>query len=87
MLAEASDIQPQIWPSWMAAHADLNPHNAKVPFLMSQLICSVFFTGGDQGLLNLYFSNWSTDDISKHLPFIYNVVSQAFYSYLPAFTQ
>ncbi|XP_045200204.2 glycogenin-1-like isoform X5 [Mercenaria mercenaria] len=45
------------------------------------------FDGGDQGLLNMYFKNWATEDISKHLPFIYNVVSQAFYSYLPAFTQ
>ncbi|KAK7484875.1 hypothetical protein BaRGS_00023918, partial [Batillaria attramentaria] len=45
------------------------------------------FDGGDQGLLNLYFSDWPTKDIAKHLPFIYNVVSQAFYSYLPAFTE
>ncbi|CAH1780810.1 unnamed protein product, partial [Owenia fusiformis] len=45
------------------------------------------FDGGDQGLLNLYFSDWSTKDISRHLPFVYNVVSQAFYSYLPAFKQ
>ncbi len=33
----------------------------------------------------MYFHDWSTKDINKHLPFIYNVVSQAFYSYLPAF--
>ncbi|KAL5004368.1 hypothetical protein ScPMuIL_017824 [Solemya velum] len=45
------------------------------------------FDGGDQGMLNIYFRDWATKDISKHLPFIYNVVSQAFYSYLPAFTQ
>ncbi|XP_074657469.1 uncharacterized protein LOC141910653 isoform X2 [Tubulanus polymorphus] len=45
------------------------------------------FDGGDQGLLNLFFSDWPVKDISKHLPFIYNVVSQAFYSYLPAFKQ
>jgi glycogenin glucosyltransferase len=45
------------------------------------------FSGGDQGLLNSFYSDWSTKDIAKHLPFIYNVVSQAFYSYLPAFTQ
>jgi len=45
------------------------------------------FDGGDQGLLNLYFSDWATKDIAKHLPFVYNVVSQAFYSYLPAFRQ
>ncbi|ESO86328.1 hypothetical protein LOTGIDRAFT_94313, partial [Lottia gigantea] len=45
------------------------------------------FDGGDQGLLNLFFRDWATKDIARHLPFIYNVVSQAFYSYLPAFTQ
>ncbi|GAB1600170.1 glycogenin-1-like isoform X2 [Argonauta hians] len=45
------------------------------------------FDGGDQGLLNSYFSDWATMDIKKHLPFVYNVVSQAFYSYLPAFKQ
>ncbi|XP_060080354.1 glycogenin-1-like isoform X2 [Ylistrum balloti] len=45
------------------------------------------FDGGDQGLLNIYFKDWATKDIARHLPFIYNVVSQAFYSYLPAFTQ
>jgi len=45
------------------------------------------FDGGDQGLLNHYFSDWAHKDIDKHLSFIYNVVSQAFYSYLPAFRQ
>lgn len=45
------------------------------------------FDGGDQGLLNMFFKDWAHGDISKHLPFIYNVVSQAFYSYLPAFTK
>lgn len=45
------------------------------------------FDGGDQGLLNLYFSDWAYKDISKHLPFIYNTCSTACYSYLPAFKQ
>ncbi|XP_075216642.1 glycogenin 1 isoform X2 [Lycorma delicatula] len=45
------------------------------------------FDGGDQGLLNLFFSDWATKDISKHLPFVYNVVSSAMYTYLPAFKQ
>ncbi|XP_072764503.1 uncharacterized protein Gyg isoform X2 [Anoplolepis gracilipes] len=45
------------------------------------------FDGGDQGLLNMYFSDWATKDISKHLPFIYNMCSTATYSYLPAFKQ
>ncbi|XP_026319451.1 glycogenin-1-like isoform X2 [Hyposmocoma kahamanoa] len=42
------------------------------------------FDGGDQGLLNAFFSDWARGDINKHLPFLYNVTSAAFYSYLPA---
>merc|ERR1711971_313082 len=43
------------------------------------------FDGGDQGLLNTHFSPWATQDISKHLPFVYNMVASASNSYLPAF--
>ncbi|XP_078259049.1 glycogenin-2 [Rhinoraja longicauda] len=43
------------------------------------------FDGGDQGLLNSFFSGWPTQDIRKHLPFIYNLAGIALYSYLPAF--
>ncbi|KAM9332091.1 glycogenin-1b isoform 4-T4 [Pholidichthys leucotaenia] len=43
------------------------------------------FDGGDQGVLNGFFCNWATADISKHLPFIYNLSSIAIYTYLPAF--
>ncbi|ESN90283.1 hypothetical protein HELRODRAFT_71005, partial [Helobdella robusta] len=43
------------------------------------------FDGGDQGLLNSFFSDWATKDIKHHLPFLYNVVAQSFYTYLPAF--
>uniref|UniRef100_A0A3Q3EQD3 glycogenin glucosyltransferase n=1 Tax=Labrus bergylta TaxID=56723 RepID=A0A3Q3EQD3_9LABR len=42
---------------------------------------------GDQGVLNSFFNTWATADISKHLPFIYNLSSIAIYSYLPAFKQ
>ncbi|XP_032362456.1 glycogenin-2 isoform X1 [Etheostoma spectabile] len=45
------------------------------------------FDGGDQGLLNSFFSGWPLDDIRKHLPFVYNVSASSVYSYLPAFTQ
>ncbi|CAH0770932.1 unnamed protein product [Bemisia tabaci] len=45
------------------------------------------FDGGDQGLLNLYFKDWATKDISKHLSFVYNMCSTATYSYLPALKQ
>ncbi|XP_053701587.1 glycogenin-1a [Synchiropus splendidus] len=45
------------------------------------------FDGGDQGVLNSFFDTWATADISKHLPFIYNLSSISIYSYLPAFKQ
>ncbi|XP_060744117.1 glycogenin-1a isoform X1 [Tachysurus vachellii] len=45
------------------------------------------FDGGDQGVLNNYFSDWATADIAKHLPFIYNLSSVSIYTYLPAFKQ
>ena len=41
--------------------------------------------GGDQGLLNLYWSDWATKDIKYHLPFIYNVTPNVTYGYAPAF--
>lgn len=43
------------------------------------------FDGGDQGLLNTYFSNWASQDISRHLSFVYNMTSVAVYSYPPAY--
>jgi len=43
--------------------------------------------GGDQGLLNMYFSDWATKDLSRRLPFLYNVVGHAFYTYTPAFAK
>lgn len=45
------------------------------------------FDGGDQGLLNLYFSDWATKDIHRHLSFIYNMNSNVCYTYLPAYRQ
>lgn len=45
------------------------------------------FLGGDQGLLNMFFKDWSHKDISKHLSFTYNVVWSSTYSYLPALKQ
>jgi len=43
------------------------------------------FDGGDQGLLNSYFSSWSVSPPSHRLPFIYNMAANVTYSYLPAF--
>jgi len=43
------------------------------------------FDGGDQGLLNAYFSSWSTSPPTRRLPFIYNMAANVTYSYAPAF--
>jgi glycogenin glucosyltransferase len=50
------------------------------------------FDGGDQGLLNSFFSSWSGHAKTRapksvRLPFTYNVTPTAFYSYLPAFAE
>ncbi|KAG0065918.1 hypothetical protein BGZ89_007805 [Linnemannia elongata] len=45
------------------------------------------FDGGDQGLLNSYFSGWSRGEASNRLPFIYNTTPTASYSYAPAYQQ
>ncbi len=45
------------------------------------------FDGGDQGLLNTFFSDWATRDIGKHLSFLYNMCATATYTYLPAYKQ
>lgn len=44
------------------------------------------FDGGDQGLLNSYFSSWSTTP-SQRLPFTFNTTPTAQYGYAPAHNQ
>lgn len=43
------------------------------------------FDGGDQGLLNTYFSSWSTSSSDHRLPFIYNTTPTAVYRYVCCF--
>lgn len=45
------------------------------------------FDGGDQGLLNSFFDNWSTGDSSRRLPFGYNMTTNVSYTYAPAYRQ
>lgn len=45
------------------------------------------FDGGDQGLLNSHFSDWSTGPSSRRIPFTYNLTVNASYSYAPAFAR
>jgi len=61
------------------------PSNETFEKLMTHAATEGSFDGGDQGLLNTFFGTWATEDISKHLPFIYNMCATATYSYLPAF--
>ncbi|XP_065841108.1 glycogenin-1-like [Oscarella lobularis] len=42
------------------------------------------FDGGDQGLLNSFWSNWACSDPSHRLPFVYNLTVSTSYSYAPA---
>jgi glycogenin glucosyltransferase len=45
------------------------------------------FDGGDQGLLNAFFSSWSTSAAEHRIPFTYNLTINAAYSYAPAFAR
>lgn len=45
------------------------------------------FDGGDQGLLNTFFSTWSTGDSASRLSFTYNMTANASYGYVPAYEQ
>ena len=55
--------------------------------LVKKLIISYHTTGGDQGLLNMFWSDWATKDIKYHLPFIYNVTPNVAYGYVPAYVK
>ncbi|CAB04823.1 glycogenin glucosyltransferase [Caenorhabditis elegans] len=53
--------------------------------LLSLATSSGSFDGGDQGLLNEYFSNWRDLPSAHRLPFIYNMTAGEFYSYPAAY--
>ncbi|CAH3105254.1 unnamed protein product [Porites lobata] len=63
------------------------PSRATYEAILEYAIQNGSFDGGDQGLLNSFFSDWRTSDISRHLSFIYNMNSNASYTYAPAFQQ
>uniref|UniRef100_A0A8C4QFB2 glycogenin glucosyltransferase n=1 Tax=Eptatretus burgeri TaxID=7764 RepID=A0A8C4QFB2_EPTBU len=63
------------------------PSHATHAALLTAATCLGSFDGGDQGLLNTFFSDWATKDITHHLPFIFNLAITSLYTCLPAFTQ
>lgn len=44
------------------------------------------FDGGDQGVLNSYFKDWSKKSENR-IPFVYNMCFSSVYTYLPAYLQ
>jgi len=65
-----------------------NPsHDVTAYTVFNNRFAYIFVSGGDQGLLNMFFKDWALKDISKHLSFTYNVVWSSTYSYLPALKQ
>ena len=71
---------------WLRSQApSAGGENYTIRYSLLWLCCNSL--GADQGLLNSFFSNWSTADIQKHLPFIYNLSSNTTYTYSPAFKQ
>ena len=61
------------------------PNSETLALIMRHASAKGSFDGGDQGLLNEYFSNWSTLAPVHRIPFIYNVIFSLHYSYRPAF--
>uniref|UniRef100_UPI00358FB3D6 glycogenin-1-like isoform X5 n=1 Tax=Myxine glutinosa TaxID=7769 RepID=UPI00358FB3D6 len=63
------------------------PSHSTHAALLTAATCLGSFDGGDQGLLNTFFSDWATKDITHHLPFIFNLAITSLYTCLPAFRQ
>uniref|UniRef100_A0A3Q1EC69 glycogenin glucosyltransferase n=1 Tax=Acanthochromis polyacanthus TaxID=80966 RepID=A0A3Q1EC69_9TELE len=76
------------WIPWFKLHSSFDP-SSKAMFLEKtyRYCTNHLHAGGDQGLLNSFFNSWPVADISKHLPFVYNLSASSLYSYLPAFQQ
>ncbi|KTW32755.1 uncharacterized protein T551_00240 [Pneumocystis jirovecii RU7] len=60
---------------------NISIYNSLINLAKNNISYDEFNLGGDQGLLNYYFSKW------YRLPFIYNVVPSFSYQYLPAYNQ
>ncbi|KAJ2610683.1 glycogenin glucosyltransferase [Coemansia sp. RSA 1365] len=85
LLAAAADLG---WPDCFNSGVFVaKPSKTTHAQLLNLLANQGSFDGGDQGLLNAYFSDWSHADHSRRLPFAYNTTSTSFYSYAPAFVR
>ncbi|KAJ1644498.1 glycogenin glucosyltransferase [Coemansia erecta] len=85
MLAAAPDLG---WPDCFNSGVFVaKPSKTTHDGLLRMLATQGSFDGGDQGLLNAYFSDWSRADHTRRLPFSYNTTSTSFYTYAPAFAR
>uniref|UniRef100_A0A646QIE1 glycogenin glucosyltransferase n=1 Tax=Hemiscolopendra marginata TaxID=943146 RepID=A0A646QIE1_9MYRI len=82
-LSAAADIG---WPDCFNSGVFVyTPSNETFNSILNFALENGSFDGGDQGLLNMYFHDWATKDIRRHLPFTYNMTSNATYTYQPAY--
>ncbi|KAJ2636961.1 glycogenin glucosyltransferase [Coemansia sp. RSA 1286] len=85
LLAAAPDLG---WPDCFNSGVFVaKPSKSTHDNLLKMLVTQGSFDGGDQGLLNAYFSDWSRADHTRRLPFSYNTTSTSFYTYAPAFAR
>ncbi|XP_071501369.1 glycogenin-1-like isoform X3 [Diadema antillarum] len=85
---ELSAVADAGWPDCFNSGVFVfRPSNETYRGLLQCAVTQGSFDGGDQGLLNTFFSGWATSDISRHIPFVYNMTSSTSYSYLPAFVR
>ncbi|KAJ2256875.1 glycogenin glucosyltransferase [Coemansia sp. RSA 455] len=83
LLAAAPDLG---WPDCFNSGVFVaKPSTTTHTRLLALLASQGSFDGGDQGLLNAYFDDWSRADHTRRLPFAYNTTSTSFYTYAPAF--
>ncbi|KAJ9068832.1 glycogenin glucosyltransferase [Entomophthora muscae] len=73
------------WPDCFNSGVFLcKPNRETYQDLLNLLATEGSFDGGDQGLLNTYFGKWS-QTADQRMPYIYNVMPNAVYSYAPAY--
>uniref|UniRef100_A0A0N5BL74 glycogenin glucosyltransferase n=1 Tax=Strongyloides papillosus TaxID=174720 RepID=A0A0N5BL74_STREA len=82
-LSAAADIG---WPDCFNSGVFVyKPSNETYERLLDFALSFGSFDGGDQGLLNDFFSSWSTGPSDRRLPFTYNMTAGAIYSYAAAY--
>ncbi|GAB5586846.1 glycogenin glucosyltransferase [Umbelopsis nana] len=81
-LSAAPDIG---WPDWFNTSVFVATPNMDTYAELKQITEEDrVLDAGDQGLLNEYFHDWATSGPTYRIPFTYNILPSAIYSYAPA---